>query len=233
MGRPLRPLHRARRRQPDGAEDADHARRRDGAGPRPRHPADGARPRRGKDPVRAAAAVRRQGARADRGARARRLAGQRRQLLGPQRHHPHPRFRGILRAAGPSGQEAVRRADPVARFRRGRADVPRRLARRDGAPPRRVMGGEPALADRHGGARPPLGAGQPAARQGACRARPRLAEPRASRARHRELLRLAHLAAPARLRLRAERAGALHPARNISPTPSSSSPPGRTSIRSA
>ena len=31
MGRPLRPFHRARRRQPDGAEDAGHARRRDGA----------------------------------------------------------------------------------------------------------------------------------------------------------------------------------------------------------
>ena len=48
-----------------------------------------------------------------------RVDGARRQLLGPQRDHPHARVRRSLRTAGSAGQAAVRRPHSQPRFRRG------------------------------------------------------------------------------------------------------------------
>ena len=67
-----------------------------------------------------------------------RLDGPRRQLLGPQRDHPHARLRRPLRPAGPARQAAVRRPHPQPRFRRGGADAARRLCGLHAADARRL-----------------------------------------------------------------------------------------------
>ena len=56
-----------------------------------------------------------------------RVDGARRQLLGPQRDHPHAGVRRSLRPAGPARQAAVRRPHPQPRLRRGGAHPARRL----------------------------------------------------------------------------------------------------------
>ena len=100
---------------------------RHGGGPRRRHHPDAAADHQPQHAVRAGAAVRRQGLRpGDRG-RPLGLVGPGRQLLGPQRHHPHARLRGPLRPARPSRPAAARRPHPQPRFRRGGADAARRL----------------------------------------------------------------------------------------------------------
>ena len=78
------------------------ARRRDGGRPGRRHHPDAAAHHQPQHPVRPAPAVRRPHLRPGDRHRARRLVGPRRQLLGPQRHHPHARLRGALRPARPA-----------------------------------------------------------------------------------------------------------------------------------
>ena len=53
----------------------------------------------------------------------------RRELLGPQRHHPHPRLRRERRSAQLARSRALRRAGDEPRLRRGRADAPGGLGR--------------------------------------------------------------------------------------------------------
>ena len=113
-----------------------------------------------------------------------RVDGAGRQLLGPQRDHPHARLRRPLRPARPAGPAAVRRPHPQPRFRRGGADPARRLRRLHAADARRLLRGEPAVADRPRRARPALVPGQPAARAHHRGARLRLADPPAFRDRH-------------------------------------------------
>jgi glucans biosynthesis protein len=111
----------------------------DGSRPRQRHHPDPAADHQPQHPVRPAPAVR--GARLwpdhRRGAQA--VDGPRRQLLGPQRHHPHQGLRRPLRHARTEGQTAVRRPHHEPRLCRGGADPPGRLVGHHGARPRRFL----------------------------------------------------------------------------------------------
>ena len=99
------------------------------------------------------------------------------------------------------------------RFRGSRPDPAGRLGRVHAADAARLLRGEPALADRRGGARSPLGAGQPPARADHRRGGPVAGLAPALRHRHRRLRRLAVLAVPARGRHRPGAADGLREAR--------------------
>ena len=128
-------------------------------------------PDRRRDPARPRPAVRQPRLRPGADPRPARLVRQRRQLLGPQRHHPHPGLRRLRRPARAAGQAAVRRADPQPRLRRGRLRAPRRLGGAHGRRPRRQLRARAAEPDRARRPRPPLVPGQPAA-HAACSAPP-------------------------------------------------------------
>ena len=117
--------------------------------------------------VRAPAAIRRPALRPADRRRHRLVARLRRQLLGPQRHHPRPRLCGGCRPARTDRPQAVRRPYPQPRFRRGGLDAARRLGDPDGADARRQLRGMPAVAAGFRRARPALVPGQSAA-SGAC-----------------------------------------------------------------
>ena len=63
------------------------------------------------------------------------VAWRRKQLLGPQRDHPHPRLRRPRRPAGAARTQAIRRPCAQPRLRRSGTDAPWRLGRAHGAPP--------------------------------------------------------------------------------------------------
>jgi hypothetical protein len=163
LGRPLRLHDRAGRGQPDRCAHPEAARPDDVRRRFARHPADCAATDRGLDFLRPPAAVRRLRLRSGDHPRTGCVVGQCGQLLGTQRDHPHLRLRRQLRTAGARGAPAIWRTCVVARFRRGRADAPCRLEGLHGDRARGILGGIPAVADRHCGARPALGAGQSAA----------------------------------------------------------------------
>ncbi len=116
------------------------------------------------------------------------MAWRREQLLGPQRHHPHPCLRRPRRLASAAGAQAVRRPRAQPRFRRSSADAPWRLGRAHGAVPGGQLRRRPADPDRPAGARPSLVPGQPAARQGGRQPWPALDQPHPHADRHRPLL---------------------------------------------
>ena len=93
-----------------------------------------------------------------------------------------------------SRQAAARRRDPEPRLRRGGLPAPRRLVLLAAARAARQLRGGADQPARLRRARPPLGAGQPAARAADRRARPALDEPAASRHGHLRLPRLAAVA---------------------------------------
>ena len=179
LGRPL-PLHdRAGRRQHHegrnpGRDGADHG------APAARgavaDPTDADQPR---VAVRPHPAIRRQPVQPDVHRRAELLATGREQLLGPQRHHPHPAVPGSLRPAQAAGARAVRRRHPQSRFRRGGAIAAGRLGGLAGLRPGRQLRGNPADPDRLRQARPPLVPGQSPASAAGAVARLQLSEPAA------------------------------------------------------
>ena len=143
LGRPLRAHARARRRQ-------RHVRRRGGAACR----GDGGRSGQRDHPepaadhqpqhdVRAAAAVRRADRRPGPRRRPHRLDGPRRQLLGPQRDHPHARLRRSLRACPtcPAGRRSAAISSATTSSRRRSSGAPAirsTCCRRSAAPTRRA-----------------------------------------------------------------------------------------------
>ena len=98
--RPLRADDRARRRLADDRRHAGAPRRRDGTQSGRRPDPDLSRDGQCRDAVRARAAVRRPPLRPADRLRACVVARRRRQLLGPQRGHPHARLRRMRRPAG-------------------------------------------------------------------------------------------------------------------------------------
>ena len=140
------------------------------------------------------------------------VARRRRQLLGPQRDHPHARFRRVRRTASAERAAPDRRAYPEPRLRRGGADAARRLGGPHGARARRLLRGVAALAHRICGARPALVPGQPAAHGRAAGARTALGDAAASCDRHRRLRGGAAVAVVSVRRHHDFVAGAVHPA---------------------
>ncbi|QNM59670.1 hypothetical protein XHV734_0832 [Xanthomonas hortorum pv. vitians] len=116
------------------------------------------------------------------------MAWRREQLLGPQRHHPHPGLRRSRRPAGAARAQAVRRACAQPRFCRSGADAAGRLGHAHGAVPAGQLRRRPAHADRPADPRPSLVPGQPAACQGRRRQGAALDQPHAHDDRHRALL---------------------------------------------
>ena len=162
-----------------------------------------------------------------------RLDGARRQLLGPQRDHPHARLRRSLRHARSGRQAAVRRAYPEPRFRRGGADPARGLGGLHAADARRQLRGEPAFADRPGRARPALVPGQSAAYPRPAQQGLRARHPPAFPDRDHGLSRLAALDGAARSSASCWCCSPNTSARNISPPISRCSRRGRCSTTSA
>ena len=85
------------------------------------------------------------------------------ELLRPQRDPARRGLRRVLPPAGAVRQAAARRRDPEPRFRRGGLSAPRRLVLLDAARAARQLRGGADQPARLRRARPPLGAGQPAA----------------------------------------------------------------------
>ena len=169
----LRAHDHPRRRQHHAGRHAGAARGADGGEPAHRHHPDPHRAGRPRDAVRARAAVLdphdRRGA--DDGHQL--LADGRSELLRPQRDPARLGLRRVLPPAGAVRPAAARRRDPEPRLRRGGLSAPRRLVLLDAARAARQLRGGADQPARLRRARPPLGAGQPAAcaadrREAAC-----------------------------------------------------------------
>ena len=176
------------------------------------HP-DRAAPRRRPTLLQHLHAVRLQHVRSRRRRGYRLLASRPGQLLGPQRHHPHGRLCVRGGAAGAVGPQAVRRAHPEPRLRRGGAAAARRLGRAHDAEPSKA----PTKASRPISSTSSSATG--AGRRATCSIWPSSAQagpdahgPRASRHGRRVLSHLGGLGAVAHRRHRAGPAGrAVHP----------------------
>ncbi len=212
LGRRLSANGRARRRQSDDRRRDRAARRDDGGRSRCGDHSEPAADRQSQYLVRQSAAIRRAHRRPDHRRRPRRLDGARRQLLGPQRDHPHARLRRPLRPAESGRASALRRPHPEPRFRRSGADASGRLRRLHAADAGRLVRGEPAVADRSGGARPALVPGQPATHSRAAEQGVRPRQPPAFLYRHHGLSRLAPVDGAIAHRHRAGAAVQVHPA---------------------
>ncbi len=138
LGRALRAHARARRRQPDDGRVHRAARGRDGGGSGRGHHPDAAADHQPQHLLRPPPAIRRPGLRPGHRDRPFGLDGPGRQLLGPQRDHPHEGLRGPCRPARSQGQAAARRPYPEPRLRRGGAHPAGRLDGLHAAGPRRA-----------------------------------------------------------------------------------------------
>ncbi len=198
----------SRRRQPDGGVLHHRAGAPHGGGRHPRHPADRAAAHRRRHAARPRPAVRQPRLRAGAHPWPARLVRRCRQLLGPQRHHPHRGLRRLRRPARAARKTAVRRPHPQPRLRGSRLRAARRLCRAHGRRPAGQLRTRAAQPHRARRTRPPLVPGQPAARAAPEYGGPASAEPAASLHGRDVLSRLAalaalspgwHVAGPARL----------------------------------
>ncbi len=232
VGRALRAHDHARRRQPDDRRVSGAAAGGDDRRSQGRPHSDQPAAHRRADPVRPGPAVRQHRDGTGRRPRRRRLAGRGRQLLGPQRHHPHGRLRRVGRASLAARQASLRRLDPQPRLRRGGAHPPRWLERHDAAGHHRLVR---RCADgplRRHQARPPVGPGQPAARPHHGRGRHGAVLAAALRHWHPRLRDEPGVAVPAAHRCCAVDAGDADLGRSTSPPASPSSRCGRRSMPS-